>query len=143
MPTFRGQVVDSQIIFSVTVATNDLAKRRSYRALLDTGAQGTMISSKVIEEIGLKPVGSLHIVPVSGEPLPADMFQIRLDVPIAVPFTGPHGDLDVERTLRGISDLEVGRLPYDPGDYDVLLGMDFLQSGLHLTIYQDLFIISS
>jgi len=38
--------------------------------------------------------------------------------------------------------MEVVLLPFQPKNYDILLGMDFL-SELHLTLYKNLFIISN
>ena len=39
-------------------------------------------------------------------------------------------------------DMEVARLPYEPTNHDVLLGIDFLQ-GFHVTIYDGTYILSS
>ena len=71
----------------------------------------------------------------------ADKYLARIDIPIEIQFRQPEGDIGTEQTLRGM-DLQAAQLPYDPHNYDVLLGMDFLQ-GLHLTIYRDTFILSS
>lgn len=101
-----------------------------------------MISSNVVEQVGLRPVGASQVVGVSGEAFVTEKFRVRLDVPIDVPVKRPEGGIDVERTLRGMDALEVSRLPYTPENHDVLLGMDFVQ-GLHVTIHNEVFIISS
>ena len=38
--------------------------------------------------------------------------------------------------------MDVGLLPYDPANYDVLLGMDFI-SALHVTMYGNSYILSN
>ena len=45
--------------------------------LLDTGAQATMISRKVIDNVGLRAVGHVSIIPVTGEPVLTEKFRIR------------------------------------------------------------------
>ena len=55
MATFIGQVSDRQIIFlaCVSEAGSGGQHPHTYNALMDTGAQQTMISEKVIQEVGL------------------------------------------------------------------------------------------
>ena len=112
-----------------------------YQALLDTGAQGTMISKKVVEGVGLHAVGHKQIIPVTGDPFDTEKYRIRLDIPISSKITMPDGKIGVQPTLRGM-DMEVARLPYEPSNHDVLLGMDLL-SGFHLTLYGGNFILSN
>ena len=80
MPSFRGDVLNGQIIFTATVSVGqrDELKRdevrpirpgevHGYDALLDTGSQKTMISQKVISESQLISVGVMEIGGISGE----------------------------------------------------------------------------
>ena len=143
MPTFVGQIKDNQIILVTSIAVSGAkeADRRSYSALLDTGAQGTMISRKVVDGVGLSAIGHRPIVPVTGRPFYAQKYRVRLDIPISSRTRMPDGDIQVQPTLRG-SDLEVALLPFEPENYDVLLGMDLLL-GFHLTLYGGNFILSN
>ena len=49
MPTFSDQIRENQIILiaSIAVSQANVGSRRSHRALLDTGAQMTMVSGRV------------------------------------------------------------------------------------------------
>ena len=143
MATFSGQVEDNQIIFIVWIRQSGADKESSiaYKALLDTGAQRTMISQKVATEVRLQDTGNTRIVPVTGEPFDTKKYRIRLDIPIESPITMPDGSSGVENTLRG-KDMEVALLPYMPQNHDALLGMDFLL-GFHLTLYGGNFILSN
>lgn len=143
MATFVGQMKDNQILLItwITVPGAKAAKPMPYQALLDTGAQGTMISKKVVEGVGLHAVGHKQIIPVTGDPFDTEKYRIRLDIPISSKITMPDGKIGVQPTLRGM-DMEVARLPYEPSNHDVLLGMDLL-SGFHLTLYGGNFILSN
>ena len=68
-------------------------------------------------------------------------YRVRLDIPIDSRTRMPDGGIQVQTTLRG-SDLEVALLPYEPKNYDVLLGMDLLLR-FHLTLYGGNFILSN
>ena len=105
---------------------------KPYDALLDTGAQSTMVSPKVVEETSLKAIGYADIVPVSGEPIRTPKFRINLSIPITQGST----------ILLSGSELEVAQLPFQPGNFDILLGMDFLMN-FHFTMYGGSFILSN
>lgn len=143
MPTFVGNITNNQIVFlsAVSIPGNTTSLPKSYQSLLDTGAQGTMISSKVVSQIGLTSIGDKYITPVNGQPVRCDKFRIRLDIPISSGVVLPTGGMKGETILRG-KDMDVAELPYQPSNFDVLLGMDFLAS-FHLTIYQQSFILST
>ena len=135
MPTFKVGIKDNRIIFYITVSapSSDSQSGETYQALLDTGAQGTMVTEKVIQEVGLESVGVADITPASGKQFTAGRYAARLDVPIISRHKRPDGTDEVERFLRGM-EIEVVALPYDPQAYDILLGMDFI-SAFHLTIF--------
>lgn len=143
MPTFIGQIKDNQIILVAWIAVSGTKAPTPapYQALLDTGAQGTMISKKVVDEVGLQAIGHKQIIPVSGDPFDTEKYRVRLDIPIGSRVKKSDGGFEVQQTLRG-KDMEVALLPYEPTNYDVLLGMDLL-SGFHLTIYGGNFILSN
>ena len=100
-----------------------------------------MISEKVVQELGFQPIGDMSIIPASGEPIRTESYIIRLDVPIAQNVILPDGEIDNQFRLFG-KEIEVGKLPYNPENYDVLIGMDFI--GLfHVTMYNNTFILSN
>lgn len=143
MPTFIGQIRDNQIILvaSIAVSGEQDADRRSYNALLDTGSQVTMISKKVVDEVGLSAIGHRSILPVTGKPVDTQKYRVRLGISIGSKTRMPDGGIQVQSILRD-SDLEVALLPYEPENHDVLLGMDLLV-GFHLTLYGSNFILSN
>ncbi len=148
MPTFSVQISDKRIIFNSTVArpsTDSVPTERkgyqTYRTLFDTGAQLTMISPKAVQELGLTPIGDMDVIPASGKPIRTNSYRIRLDIPIIAEVVLPGGEVGQETDYRG-KYLEVAELPYQPADYDVLLGMDFIV-GAHVSILGSLFVLSS
>ena len=145
MATFAGRVENHQIVFVVWVSRagrpDDDAQPASYRGLLDTGAQVTMISEKVVRDTGLQAIGHMRIVPVTGVPEDAERFRLRIDIPIDGAVALPGGLVSRETTSRGM-DMDVGLLPYQPDGHDVLLGMDFI-SAFHLTMYGGNYILSN
>ena len=143
MATFATQVQNNQILFAVCVSKvpNQEKDLLTYQALFDTGAQMTMISEKVVQEVGLQPISDIDITPVSGKPIKTESYMARLDIPIAQNVVLPDGKVDSQPNLFG-KEIEVAKLPYDPVNYDVLLGMDFI--GLfHITMWGKIFILSN
>jgi len=136
MPSFTGNVENNEIILITRVGiagkNGDGENRRPYKALLDTGAQTTLISQKVSDEVGLQAIGHELIIPVTGVPIRTKKYRIRLDIPIGV---------SGREIFFREKDIDVSLLPYNPSNYDVLLGMDFI-SELHLTICGNRFILS-
>ena len=143
MATFVGQITDRQIIFVAQVSVAGELDGNPYAsyALLDTGAQVSMISDKVVQDVGLVPIGYMDIVPVTGESTPTEKFRIRLDIPITSEISLPGGVVAPHNVVSGM-ELEVGKLPYSPTNYDILLGMDFL-TGFHVTMYGGNYILSN
>ena len=105
---------------------------KTYNALLDTGAQSTMVSPKVVEEADLKAIGYIDIVPVSGDSIRTPKYRAHLTIPYS------EGNM----VIRFGDELEVAQLPFQPGNFDILLGMDFL-TRFHFTMYGDVFILST
>ncbi len=113
---------------------------KSYPAILDTGAQGTMISQKVVDEGKLSSIGFTDIIPVSGDPIQTEKYRVKVDIPIGDQIEASGGGAGAWLNLRG-KEIEVSLLPFQPENFDVLLGMDFL-SEVHFTMYKDEFILS-
>ena len=115
MAAYNGGVINDQILIHSTVYTPDRRKGEVYQALVDTGAQKTLISPGVVQTVGLIPSGPDWITPVNGVPVFCYKYKIRLDIYL------PE---DTESVFWG-KDMYVVELPYQPPNFDVLLGMDF------------------
>lgn len=139
MPTIHQQVVNNQIIVVVALSVGPGEARYSFNALLDTGAQITIISPNVVERLGLVPIGETDVTVASGQTVPAFQYHAWVDIPIqytqAVPQAG-QGSFFMGKELL------VAGLPYNPRGYDVLLGMDLLGI-FHITIYGNTIILSN
>ena len=130
MPTFRGQVQNGQILLFATIMAD--GGGASLPALVDTGAQRTMISPKVVKEANLSPIGYTQIVPASGKPIRTEKYRANLGISIAQGNVG---------FVTG-SELDVAGLPFQPENFDILLGMDLLRH-FHFMMHGDLFILSN
>lgn len=83
----------------------------SYKALWDTGANGTVVSEKIVKDLGLKPVGKTKCYHANGESI-VNEYIINLYLPnkVAIPLL---------RVTEG--SLTAG--------FDVLIGMDVITQG--------------
>ncbi len=87
-----------------------LPLKQGFVAIWDTGATASVISQKVIDECGLKPIGMTIVHGVHG-PSYAEQYLVNIGLPSSVGFvnvTVTKGDL---------------------GDSHVLLGMDIIRAG--------------
>lgn len=140
MPTFRGTIVDRQVLLTVHVAQPSADPEQGaevvpFRALLDTGATITSVSRKVVDAIRLAPASWLPLTGIHG----------TVDTPtyivnITEPVPSPAGE--TSHTFSRGANMEVALLNIQPENFDVLLGMDLLES-FHLTIHADRFILSN
>ena len=138
MPSFEQQVADNRIIIGVALSRGAGEPPLPFNALLDTGAQVTAISPKVVQSLQLVPTGPLSLTVASGDPVDTFQYRARVDIPIdynAIHSSGP------QRFLMG-NQLSVAGLPYQPDGYDVLLGMDLI-GVFHITIYRNRIILSN
>ena len=96
MPTFRGRVENREIRLFAAISIGSPPSARtepkSYPAILDTGAQGTMISQKVVDEGKLSSIGFTDIIPVSGDPIQTEKYRVRVDIPIGDQLETPGGE---------------------------------------------------
>ena len=134
MPALIADITDDKIIVTSAVSAADHQEtlKNKYRSLLDTGSQATMISQKIVDNLGLSVTGERHILPVSGEIILTDRYRVRLDIPLQIPRTMPDGTVRQKDDFRGAT-LNVLLFPYQPEDYDIILGMDFL-TPFHMTV---------
>ena len=136
MPSFEQQITNNRIIITVGVSLQG-DQIRYKRALVDTGATITLISPNVVSELGLSPIGSASIMVASGQQVNTYEYYSWVDIPIGYDSTvGPPTDFLMGRQLTVVG------LPYQPNDYDVILGMDIIGM-FHITMYRNKIILSN
>jgi len=99
-----------------------ISRKRYYseNALWDTGAEISVISNKIVKELGLNPIGEGELGGIGGDSV-SSIYEIHLGL--------PSGEL--------IQDLLV--MSDDLQDHDILIGMDVIsQCDLAITHPQDL-----
>lgn len=72
-------------------------------------------------------------MPASGQAQVTDRYRLRIDIPIGHPTTG---NASLSTFATGML-LDVLVMPFQPLKYDVLLGMDLIMAGYHITMYRD------
>ena len=92
-----------------------------------------MVSPKVVEQANLTPDGYTDVLPVNGELFRAFQYEVALGIPIS---TGGNMVMTAGDTLT------VAAMPYQPRNFDILLGMDLLRI-FHFTMYNNTFILST
>lgn len=143
MPTFIVDIQNSQIILISAISLPGQANhsKNRYNSLLDTGAQATLISERVVNDVGCVVIGEEKIVGISGVASQTKQYRVRVDIPVRSQTMLPGGELQTNTDLRG-KDMNVSLLPYQPENYDVLLGMDFL-ADFHMTLVAGKLVMSS
>lgn len=72
------------------------------------------------------------MVPTSGQSINVPKYHVRIDIPIATNVQLEGGGQYRSAYLQG-KNMGVFQLPFQPSNYDVLLGMDFI-SLFHITL---------
>lgn len=100
-------------IIGISEATSDResAAIKTYRALWDTGATGSLITKKVADDLNIRSIGPVQVSTASGTTL-TNSYLINLYLPNKVEFRGFK-----------VSEGNLG------GSYDVLIGMDVISLG--------------
>ena len=80
------------------------------KTMWDTGSENTLVSSRIIKEMGLQPIGQVGVSGIGGNTV-SNAYYIHLDL--------NSGDV--------IAYLEVLESDFD--DYDVIIGMDVIGYG--------------
>ncbi|MCG8624606.1 MAG: hypothetical protein MJE68_21750 [Proteobacteria bacterium] len=138
MPCYEGVIENRQIIFVCHVANPlsedgkkpaSIQEMRAYRALLDTGAQLSMLTQKVVDNEGLFPIGTDSIVGVGGviANRPHYLVDIHLTVPHGVSQTDEDGQQEAAVFERPFHEVTLALLQDIPYSFDILLGMDILE----------------
>lgn len=143
MPTLAVPAEDSRILLPVAVAVPRarVSERRTCRALVDTGAQFSMVSASVVEARRAASTGTGKFMAANGQTQRTPAFDVHIAVPVAV--TARAADGSTSRTVfTGGRILRVLQLPVEPVDFDVLLGMDLL-THFHISMYDGTFVLSN
>lgn len=85
-------------------------KVNNYKGLWDTGASGTVITKKIVDDLGLKPIGKTKVYHADGESI-VNVYYINIFLPNQVAFK--------------FVKVTEGKL----GGTDVLIGMDIISRG--------------
>lgn len=144
MPSFESTIQNNQPLLNVQVSTPNSSLPNSsagFVALLDTGAQVTSLSPKVPQALGLIQIGIGTMIPASGQSINVPKFHVRIDIPIATNVQLKGGGQYQSAYLQG-KNMDVFQLPFQPSNYDVLIGMDFI-SLFHITLFRGRFILSN
>lgn len=105
---------------------------RMFKALIDTGAQKTMISTNVIQVLGLNPLGKVLISGVGPTAHYHNAFLFYVAFVIA--FLQPGQTLVVGTSVAAQVSINLNpifgaEIPSTGGLFDVLLGMDVISTG--------------
>ena len=143
MPKFHTEIVNNQPIITVCVtdpqievkSLNEL-QRNSFPALIDIGASSSVISHNVVEKLNLKPCGQTSAFSVSHEVV-VNTYNASIGIPVS--------ELDENNNpichhVKHFN-LLVSEMPVLHNRFDVLIGMDIIQSCI-LIIHNNLCIFS-
>ena len=139
MPCFDGVTKNRQIIFTCHVAhphledeTNPAAinDMNAYRALLDTGAQMTMLSQKVVDEVGLVSAGTRPVMGIDGKITRCPRYMVDIYMTTKTGASKPKAGSRQQLVTfgRGFHNVAVARLPSRNLGVDMLIGMDILEN---------------
>ena len=92
-----------------------------------------MVTRKVVETLNASSIGVASFMPASGQAQETDHYRLRIDIQIDYPVTGSPSFATHATGLL----LEVLTMPFQPSNYDVLLGMDLITAGYHITMFRD------
>ncbi|WP_419924462.1 aspartyl protease family protein [Candidatus Poriferisocius sp.] len=147
MPSLVVPVEDNNIIIPAMVELpHDYTEESEpesiiCKALVDTGAQGTMVSRRIADQLNPPVIGYGTVEGVTG-PAESPIHELRIIIPTEVEEIDFDGKVS-ERFYFYWGVLRVMILAHEVGeDIDILLGMDML-TRFHITMYRDQVIISS
>lgn len=100
-----------------------------------------MVSTNVVEALRVASTGVGGFMAANGQTQRTPTFDLHIAVPVTVTATAADGSTS-ETVFAGGRALEVLLLPFEPPDFDVLLGMDLLTE-FHITMYNGTLILSN
>lgn len=143
MPSFAGRIEGGQVLLNVLVSAPNAGDDddsgtngyTAYRALLDTGATISGISEKIAAELKLIPDGWRPTAGIHGV---KDTPTCSVAMHIAISEKNSEGQTI---HMRSYEKMSVTLLAFQPKNFDVLLGMDILQS-CHFSMSNGMFMLS-
>lgn len=104
-------------------------------ALVDTGANRTAVTSRVVQMLGAPAaIGTSQYATAGSEIVEASIYGLHVAVPVST-----QAGQTIFESGRALSVVE---LPHQPRSYDVLLGMDILKQ-FHITMWDSNFVMSN
>lgn len=145
MPHFRAPVIRNQPIIKALVfeSRGDIneqsisANTNTFKALVDTGATHSVISTKVVQRLGLISIGKRTVVSASHS-VDANTYQAVIGIPI-VEMVDPIQKLGQIHSRFFVQ--QVTEMPSLGTTFDLLIGMDIIQQCV-LVVHQDMIIFS-
>lgn len=121
-PNLVGEVAEGRIIIPVIVLHPETKEERSYFGLIDTGANRSVITDRVAQELNISPIGRSRVITASGSDVSFDCkVEIRAQIPMSE---------DGRRTSIGCNCTATVRSGWHIGQenqrIDVLIGMDII-----------------
>ncbi len=118
-------IVDANTVADLAGGNRPDIQNNMFKALLDTGAQVTMISKRAAKQIGLRPIGKVSVQGVSGTNYHNNyLFQVAFVIP-----TGAQNAGEIELSVHIFyKPVEGAELSITGDQFDVLLGMDILSN---------------
>lgn len=145
MPTLSITIENDRILVIAQIAIvrtpGQYGPPALFPALVDTGATFTAITQDVMEILHPNPVGPSSFTTADGAQHETEKYMMRVDIPINQPVAQPDGTIMPAVHVVG-AELTVTRLPDQPPDHAVVLGLDFL-TRFHITMWDGLFILSN
>lgn len=146
MPTFTTLIEDNEIRLVVRLSTEeDQSGLHAYWAVVDTGAQRTGITQRVVDDMGIHSFSTTNVKGIDGKSRPAPLYRLTVSVPIAIPASGILNDVSADTAdfaSGGVADVMLLSDWKDDKEADVLLGMDLL-SHFHITMLGKTFVLSN
>ena len=141
MPTRVEYISNNEIIVPVLVsAPRRSAEPTEYRGLVDTGAQGTVVSPNVITDLEPVATGKTTLILADETLRESTTYLLDIGVIVSVDASDEDGQAEVEYA-SGKKLHQVTTVPYSSSRYDLILGMDLL-SMYHITMVDGQFVIS-
>lgn len=146
MPSLIVEIEDNNIVIPALVETPytgevPVGMPVSTTALVDTGAQRTMVSRAIVDTLNAPILGYGTVLGVTG-PAQTSIHELRIVIPTEFEQVGLDGSVSDELYFYwGVVNVMV--LSHEVGEgIDVLLGMDMLVD-FHMTMHKGRVIISS
>lgn len=142
MPTCNIPIVHNRVILlaAVSLPAPDKSDHTLFNALVDTGAQKSMVTKNVVDAVGAPMVDIGSYISANGAVEATEVYRLRMDIPVSDATVLPDGGVATSAYLRG-TDLDVLLMARQLPGFDIVWGMDFL-SAFHITMVNGLFTLS-